>query len=151
MNYDWRPHLTPAQILERGAFGHSYFNKATYADIQGLGLPLDVINANSCVPDLATNAYGVKSGMSLAAWKQNGWIFDEDPLGWFHWYCRFSAGRRHPRDAHQISRQRRYLAGMARSSWHRIPEAGPISRVALQSLIHWAYDPVLLFGDRAII
>lgn len=138
---DWQPHLTPLEILERGAFGMGYFHKATYADLQGLGLPAGVIRANSRRPVHSRNAYGVKSGLSLAEWQQRGWIFDEDPLGWFHWYCRYHAGRRHPRDAHQIARQQRYLALTTRFGeiFHR--------PAVLQSLIHWAYDPARLLAE----
>ena len=35
------------------------------------------------------NRFRVKAGLSRKKWIDKGWIFKEDPLGWFQWYCRF--------------------------------------------------------------
>ena len=44
--------------------------------------------------DVNLNRFKVKSGLSRKEWQEKGWIFKQDPLGWFQWYCRFSNGRR---------------------------------------------------------
>ena len=35
------------------------------------------------------NKYKVKCGASLETWEKSGWIREQDPYGWFQWYCRF--------------------------------------------------------------
>ena len=40
------------------------------------------------------NRFKIESGLSRKEWINKGWIFKEDPLGWFQWYCRFKNGRR---------------------------------------------------------
>jgi len=60
----------------------------------------------------AANRYGVRSGRTLGskdafgldAWEQAGWIIEQDPYGWFQWYCRFFLGRRSMDDDRQIGR-----------------------------------------------
>ena len=36
--------------------------------------------------------------------ESNGWIVEQDPYGWFQWYCRFYRGRRSEDDQRQIDR-----------------------------------------------
>ena len=47
----------------------------------------------STLYDESVNTYKVKCGGSLDMWEQSGWITEQDPYGWFMWYCRFYLGR----------------------------------------------------------
>lgn len=146
---DFKPDYTPAEMLRYGVFGGAYFANATDADLEGL--PDDVL---ALVPEnrlprrsKERNAYRAFAGMSYAVWKEKGWLFDEDPLGWFHWYCRYHAGRRHFRDAHQIRRW--HNQG---TSWHRFVEKSvkwPPTDGMRQSLFQWGYFPETLFRQYA--
>ena len=42
--------------------------------------------------DVKLNRFNVVSGLSREHWIEKGWIFKEDPLGWFQWYCRYYMG-----------------------------------------------------------
>lgn len=144
------PHLTPLQMLRRGVFGNSYFEKATPEDFVGLDeetlLMATMWNRQSF--DKKGNDYGVRAGESYENWMANGWIFPEDPLGWFHWYCRYHAGRRHPRDAHQIRRWQRYGDRWGRFARTQLITKGDASLVVKQGLLQWAYDPMRILHDR---
>lgn len=142
------PHLTPAAMLTIGVFGKAYFQNATPADLEGL--PDDVlalVPANRGPFSKGNNAYGAKAGLDLRYWQEAGWIFDEDPLGWFHWYCRYHAGRRHERDEHQIARWVAYGERWgAQARWQQRSN-GDASRTVKQGLLQWAYSPVRILTD----
>ena len=82
--------------------------------------------------------------MSRKEWIDKGWIFKEDPLGWFQWYCRFINGRRIPQiDEIQIKRWkafRRHVTAIEKNC-----EPGDIycRRRQRQAILQWAYDPFI--------
>ena len=88
----FKPELTPKKMLELGVFGGSYFGskikefpKSWFINVK---LSKDF--------DVSLNRFKIKSGLSRKHWIEKGWIFKEDPLGWFQWYCRFYNGRKIP-------------------------------------------------------
>jgi hypothetical protein len=114
----FEPQLTPAQMLALGVFGGKY-------------------NAR-------LNFFGVRASQPLAVWRAKGWIRDEDPRGWFQWYCRYYMGRRSEDDARQIARWRairRHVTQLRRSCLRGDLGCRPRQR---QALLHWAYDSRVL-------
>ena len=95
------------------------------------------------------NKYRVKAGQDQAFWEEHGWIIDQDPRGWFQWYCRFYLGRRTADDARQISRwcgvagaKGRWKTALckkcvyANKRW----DDQSVSPVIRQTMLHWAYE-----------
>lgn len=146
---DFKPHLTPAEMLERGVFGGAYFRNASARDMEGLGDATQLAWVNADYEfDKRKNFYGAKAGQTYAEWMANGWIFPEDPLGWFHWYCRYHAGRRHERDAHQIRRHNHYRERWGRYARTQMLTRGDASAVVKQGLLQWGFEPMfILHGD----
>jgi hypothetical protein len=134
---DFRPQLTPKQMLELGVFGGKYMTDC------GDEFPGDWFdNAKLCHerhdPDL--NYFGINASQSLAVWRAKGWLYHEDPRGWFQWYCRYFLGRRCLDDARQIGRWRAARRHLAQLEKHC--RRGDLScrRKQRQALLHWAYD-----------
>ena len=75
---------------------------------------------------------------------EKGWIFKEDPLGWFQWYCRFKMGRRLPNiDEIQIKRWKnfnRHVIAIKKNC-----EIGDLScrKRQRQAILQWGYDPLI--------
>lgn len=138
----FRAQLQPEEMLIRGVFGGSYFHDATEQDLlfmQPAVTELALLNRGEY--DRSRNQYGVKAGQPYDVWFRNGWIFDEDPLGWFHWYCRYSAGRRHERDDHQIARYNNYMIRWGSVAKGQLRKVGSISPTVMQGLLQWGIDP----------
>ena len=89
---DFKPQLTPKKMLEIGVFGGSYFG-TKINEFPTSWFKNAKISKNF---NVNLNRFKVQSGLSRDHWIKKGWIFKEDPLGWFQWYCRFSMGRRLP-------------------------------------------------------
>lgn len=136
---DFRPHLSPKEMLELGVFeGHyctdcmgeypaSWFSRA---------------KLSPAAPDVELNYFGVKSRLPLSEWRRRGWIDTRDPRGWFEWYMRYYLGRRIPGyDEHQMARWRafkRHLAQVEKNCERGDLGCRPKQR---QALLQWAYDP----------
>ena len=134
----FRPELTPRQMLELGVFGGKYMT-------DGAGeFPADWFEharLSPGRPDPSLNYFGVAASQPLSVWRAKGWIAEEDPRGWFQWYCRYYLGRRlAAEDARQIGRWRamaRHVAQIRRACDPGDPFCRPRQR---QALLHWAYD-----------
>jgi hypothetical protein len=134
---DFQPELTPKEMLELGVFGGKYMTdcKAEF--------PKDwFANARLCRGrrDPKLNYFGVDASKPLSYWREKGWIYHEDPRGWFQWYCRYYMGRRCADDLRQIKRwkaMRRHIAQVKRHC-----RKGDLNcrKKQRQALLHWAYD-----------
>ncbi len=131
------PDLTPAEMLALGVFGGKYMTDCR-AEFPASWFARAKLCAERHDPRL--NCFGVNASLPLAVWRAKGWIYAEDPRGWFQWYCRYYRGRRCPDDARQI---RRWLA-MARHVRQVQRHCRPGDRSCRprqrQSLLQWAYD-----------
>jgi hypothetical protein len=72
--------------------------------------------------------------------QRTGWIYHEDPRGWFQWYCRYYLGRRSWDDERQIRRWRAMARHVAQLRAVCHPGDVDCRRRQRQALLHWAYD-----------
>lgn len=136
---DFKPHLWPHQMLELGVFGGNYFANATAEDFMQLDIKTWTLAQHNMKPfSVEHNYYGARAGQTFEEWTANGWIFPEDPLGWFHWYCRYCNGRRCRRDRHQIKRWIRYRERWVRYALNYAVQHGEPTPVVKQGLLQWA-------------
>jgi len=161
---DFRPDLTPQEMLLLGVFEGKYLNDcvAEFPAEWFLGA-LQTESLSPEGPNIECNLFCIKSRQPLGIWRQNGWApsrehgtntddhfhgalgdpnRNPDERGWFQWYCRFWMGRRIPAlDAIQIKRWRAFRrhAGAIRAGC----APGDLTcRVReRQALLQWAYNP----------
>jgi hypothetical protein len=134
---DFRPELTPKEMLELGVFGGKYMTDCAAE------YPEDWFAKAKLCPerrDPAMNFFGVNASQPLSVWKAKGWIYADDPRGWFQWYCRYYLGRRCPDDARQIRRWRAIRRHATQLRKHCKPLDLSCRRKQRQALLHWAYD-----------
>ena len=137
---DFKPELSPKKMLELGVFGGSYFG-SNIKEYPKTWFKKSKLSKNF---DVSLNCFKVKSGLSRDHWIKKGWIFKEDPLGWFQWYCRFSMGRRIPHiDQIQIKRWKnfkRHLMAIKKNC-----DEGDFNcrKRQRQAILQWAYDPFI--------
>ena len=135
----FKPQLTPKKMLELGVFGGAYFVDGSIKEFPKSWFMKAKISKTF---DVNLNRFKIESGLSRKEWVEKGWIFKEDPLGWFQWYCRFSNGRRIPAmDEIQIKRWknfRRHVLAIEKNC-----EKGDLScrKRQRQAILQWAYDP----------
>jgi len=135
---EFKPQLTPAQMLKFGVFGGKYMTDCARE------FPKSWFARAKLSPgkrDVALNYFGVDASQSLAEWRRKGWIHPDDPRGWFQWYCRYYMGRRMPdEDKRQIGRWkaiRRHVRQIEKNCEPGDVFCRPRQR---QALMHWAYD-----------
>lgn len=129
----FEPTFTPTQMLELGVFDGSYFNDDDSCIRVDGKLPL-IRSKNLFAPNVS---------QTRQVWIDNGWITEEDPLGWFQWYVRYSAGRRVEKlDNWQIGRWKSFVA--RHSAQVRKNGSGDLSKRMRQRqcLLHWGADPI---------
>lgn len=134
---EFTPELTPAQMLELGVFGGKYMTDCRNE------LPEEwFTNAKLCHKrhDQNLNFFKINASQSLSYWREKGWIYWEDPRGWFQWYCRYYMGRRCPDDDRQIKRWRAMKRHVAQILKYCAPGDWTCRRKQRQALLHWAYD-----------
>ena len=92
-NFDpeFRPELTPKEMLALGVFGGKYMTDCRNEFPASWFARARLSTFGS---DPALNYFGVDASESLSVWRDNGWIHSDDPRGWFQWYCRYYMGRR---------------------------------------------------------
>lgn len=135
---EFKPELTPKQMLEMGIFGGKYMTDCLEE------FPADWFAAAKLCPefhDPELNFFKINASKPLSYWREKGWIHPQDPRGWFQWYCRYYMGRRTPEeDQRQIKRwkaMKRHLAQVVKNCKPGDWGCRPKQR---QALLHWAYD-----------
>jgi hypothetical protein len=124
-------------MLELGVFGGKYMTDCRQE------FPASWFKKAKLSPgcrDSKLNYFGVSASQPLSIWKEKGWINEQDPRGWFQWYCRYYSGRRSADDLRQIRRWaavRRHIAQLKKSCARRDLNCRRRQR---QALLHWAYD-----------
>lgn len=136
---EFKPELTPEQMLQLGIFGGNYFVEAPNefpADwFEGVEL------SKTGHADASLNFFKVNASQSLAVWQKKGWIYEEDPKGWFLWYCRYFMGRRIPEeDARQIKRWKNMKRHVSQVKQACVPGDLRCRPRQRQALLHWGYD-----------
>ena len=134
---EFRPQLTPKQMLALGVFGGKYMTDCT-GEFPKDWFVKARLNHEHYEP--ALNFFGVSASQSLAEWKKKGWIYFEDPRGWFQWYCRYYMGRRCPDDERQVKRWKAMQRHVAQVKAGCMKWDLDCRRRQRQALLHWAYD-----------
>ena len=138
-NKEFNPELTPKQMLKYGVFGGSYLGNTIHEYPKSWFTRARL----SKTFDVKLNYFQIQAGLSLKEWKQKGWITEEDPRGWFQWYCRYSTGRRIEEiDKIQIRRWKafgpRHIGGIKKNCPKKLWSCRQKQR---QALLQWAYNP----------
>jgi hypothetical protein len=142
-NFDpeFKPDLSPKEMLELGVFGGIYMRDCTdeFSKDWFVHAKFAPAGTHKHLPEL--NLFGINASQPLSVWQKKGWIYKDDPRGWFQWYCRYYMGRRIPaEDTRQIKRWkaiRRHIAQVAQNCRAGDLACRPRQR---QAILHWAYD-----------
>tara|TARA_B100000900_G_scaffold184665_1_gene156608 strand:+ start:512 stop:1015 length:504 start_codon:yes stop_codon:yes gene_type:complete len=135
---DFKPELTPKEMLSLGVFGGKYITDCINE------FPSDWFISAKLSPqkkNINLNYYKVDASLPLYHWQKKGWIYYEDPRGWFQWYCRYFMGRRLlEEDNRQIKRwkaMKRHVGAVIKGCTPKDLSCRVKQR---QALLHWAYD-----------
>ncbi|UCD55737.1 MAG: hypothetical protein JSV93_02840 [Candidatus Omnitrophota bacterium] len=138
LDAEFGPELTPKDMLEMGIFGGKYMTDC------GKEFPKSWYKKAKLCPerhDAKLNYFGINASQPLSVWRKKGWIYKDDPRGWFQWYCRYYMGRRLPEeDKRQIKRWKaiqRHISQVRKNCKKGKAVCRPKQR---QAILHWAYD-----------
>ena len=137
----FKPQLSPKKMLELGVFGGAYFTDGSIKEFPKSWFAKAKVSKTF---DINLNRFKIESGLSRKEWIKKGWIFKEDPLGWFQWYCRFKNGRRILEiDQIQIKRWKSF-GGRHKPAVQKNCEEGDLQcrKRQRQALLQWAYNPI---------
>ncbi|MEX0910340.1 MAG: hypothetical protein WDZ73_01125 [Candidatus Paceibacterota bacterium] len=139
-NFDpmFKPDLSPKEMLALGVFGGKYMTDCQ-KEFPASWFKKAKLSPQKRNPEL--NYFKINASQPLSVWQKKGWIYQDDPRGWFQWYCRYYMGRRLGKeDQRQIKRWRAFSrhAGAVRNNC-RAGDANCRPRQR-QALLHWAYD-----------
>ena len=169
---DFCPNIAPRDVLRMGSFGGGYFRPIVSAACGGVRyadvwkeLPEEWLAGLDVATQVASETYDARvnkfrrgCGAKVSAktdpfgqlyWEQKGWIAQQDPYGWFQWYCRFFQGRRSADDRRQVDRWKRVAGEKGRWKSNligKVLRAGKkfddptVSPVVRQTLQHWGYE-----------
>jgi hypothetical protein len=137
-NKNFKPDLTPKQMLELGVFDGFYVDNTYTKEFPKSWFTKAKLAKNG--PDEKLNYFKVHASQPLEVWQKKGWIHKDDPRGWFEWYCRYYMGRRNEDDERQIKRWgaiARHIGQVKKNCRPGDIFCRPRQR---QALLHWAYD-----------
>lgn len=135
---EFTPDLTPKQMLQLGIFGGDYFKKIPKEFPEDWFKNVELSRSGA---KAELNFFKVNASQPLSEWKKRGWIYFEDPKGWFLWYCRYYQGRRiAEEDTRQIKRWRAIKRHVSQVKNNCLPGDLDCRPKQRQALLHWAYD-----------
>ena len=81
-NFDpgFKPELTPKEMLALGVFNGHYLRDCR-AELPAAWFKKAKLAADKPEPKL--NYFGVRASLPLSEWQEKGWIYKDDPRGWF--------------------------------------------------------------------
>lgn len=135
----FRPDLTPKEMLSLGIFDGVYLRDCT-KEFPKSWFTTAKLAKNE--PDPSLNYFKEHASQPLSEWKHKGWIYKDDPRGWFQWYCRYYMGRRltDGEDERQIKRWRAFARHAAQVKNNCLKHDYSCRPRQRQALLHWAYD-----------
>ena len=141
-NFDpeFRPELTPKQMLELGVFGGRYLRDCKKEFPAAWFKRAKLLPPDLPGHDPKLNFFGVDASQPLKVWQKNDWIHPQDPRGWFQWYCRYYLGRRSEDDQRQIKRWLNMKRHISQLKKYCRKKDLNCRRGQRQALLHWAYD-----------
>jgi hypothetical protein len=135
---EFKPELTPKEMLELGVFCGKYMTDCCNE------FPKSWFKVAKFSPnrrDCSLNYFGVAASQLLSVWRRKGWIYPDDPRGWFQWYCRYYMGRRLPdEDKRQVKRWKAIWRHVAQVRSNCEPGDLSCRRRQRQALLQWAID-----------
>lgn len=135
---EFKPELTPKEMLKLGIFGGKYMTDCQ-KEFPASWFQQAKLSPQKRNPKL--NYFGVNASQPLAEWRRKGWIYPDDPRGWFQWYCRYYMGRRIPGyDELQIKRWKNIKRHTGQIRKHCLKGDLLCRPRQRQALLHWAYD-----------